>query len=49
MTRNEYPHVNGKGLLDVARAPLERDNYRKKFHSLIYLDEMAHSHKMMQE
>ena len=49
MTRNEYPHVNAKGLLDVARAPLERENYRKKFHSLIFLDEMAHSHKMMQE
>lgn len=41
--------MNEKRLLDVARAPLERENYRNKFHSLIYLDEMAHSHKMMQE
>lgn len=44
-----FPEETCSSLLEGLSCKLTSENYKSKYHKLVYLEEMAHSRKMIQE
>ena len=44
-----YPMEDSDTIMDGVQCDLTCDNYRSKYHQLVYLDDLEHARKMAQE
>ena len=44
-----YPDEDSESVLRGVKCPLTTENYHSKYHRLVYLDDLEHTRKMVQE
>lgn len=45
----QYPDEDSKSMLRGVECPLSPESYKSKYHRLVYLDDLEHTRKMIQE